>query len=145
MAIHEVTTEDVLQRCARCGSGNRLSIDSLEVGVARREDVDDSLVQLPPCPTCRSTEVLIRAAVGEPEHPAPGSFGHLHRLLVGHVHAELVQRERLHRGIKPKGGSASNVVVRPLSQETRERWFPQGLRIAVPPDEQPHAPEESSQ
>lgn len=145
MAIHEVTAEDVLQRCARCGNGNRLSLDSLEVGVARREDVDDGLVQLPPCPACRSTEFLIRAAEGESEHPAPGSFGHLHRLLVDHVHAELVERGRLRSVLKPKGGGAGKVVVRPLSQEARERWFPQGLRIEVSPDEQPRAPEESSQ
>ncbi|WP_434345744.1 hypothetical protein ACN6A1_27850 [Myxococcus virescens] len=144
MAIHEVTADDVLQRCARCGSGNRLSLDTLEVGVARREDVDDGLVQLPPCPACRSTEFLIRAPEGEPEHPAPGSFGHLHRLLVGHLHAELVQRGRLHTVLKPKGGGAGRVVVRPLPQEARERWFPQGLRIVVLPDEQPRAPEESS-
>ncbi|NOJ81152.1 hypothetical protein [Myxococcus xanthus] len=145
MAIHEVTTEDVLQRCARCGSGNRLSLDTLEVGVARREDVDDSLVQLPPCPACRSTEFLIRASESEPAHPAPGSFGHLHRLLVGHVHAELVQRGRLHTVLKPKGGGARKVAVHPLSQEARERWFPQGLRIAVPANEEPRAPEEPSQ
>ncbi|TQF11031.1 hypothetical protein FJV41_36380 [Myxococcus llanfairpwllgwyngyllgogerychwyrndrobwllllantysiliogogogochensis] len=144
MAIHEVTAEDVLQRCARCGSGNRLSLNLLEVGVANREDVDDGLVQLPPCPACRSTEFLIRAAEGEPEHPAPGSFGHLHRLLVGHIHAELVQRGRLHMGLKSKGGRAGKMVLPPLPQETRERWFPQGLRIAVPADEQPRAPEESS-
>ncbi|WP_434345601.1 hypothetical protein ACN6A1_26835 [Myxococcus virescens] len=144
MAIHEVTDEDVLQRCARCGSGNRLALASLEVGVARREDVDDGLVQFPPCPACRSTEFLIRAAEGESEYPAPGSFGHLHRLLVGHLHAEFVQRGRLHTARKPKGGGASKVLVGPLSQEARERWFPQGLRITVPPDEQPRAPEESS-
>lgn len=144
MAIHEVTPEDVLQRCARCGSGNRLSLDTLEVGVARREDVDDGLVQLPPCPACRSTEFLIRAAEGEPEHPAPGSFGHLHQLLVGHLHAQLVQLGRMHTALKPKGDGAGTVVVRPLSQEARERWFPQGLRIAVPPDEQPRVPGESS-
>ncbi|NTX51842.1 hypothetical protein [Myxococcus sp. CA039A] len=144
MAIHEVTVEDVLQRCARCGSGNRLSLEALEVGVARREDIDDGLVQLPPCPACRSTEFLIRPAESEPEHPAPGSFGHLHRLLVGHVHAKLVERGRLHSVLNPKGGGAGKVAVRPLSQEARERWFPQGLRIEMPPDEQPRAPEESS-
>jgi len=145
MAIHEVTAEDVLQRCARCGSGNRLALDSLEVGLARREDADDSLVQLPPCPTCRSSEFLIRAAEAAPEHPAPGSFGHLHQLLVGHLHAELVQRGRLHPALKRKGGGDSQVVVRPLSQEALERWFPQGLRIEVPPGEQPRGPEKSSQ
>ncbi|ATB45934.1 hypothetical protein [Corallococcus macrosporus] len=144
MAIHEVTAEDVLQRCARCGSGNRLSLGTLEVGVARREDVDDGLVQLPPCPACRSTEFLIRAPEGEPEHPAPGSFGHLHRLLVGHLHAELVQRGRLHAVLKPKRGTAGKVLMRPLSQEARERWFPQGLRIEVSPDEEPRAPDASS-
>ncbi|RKH04354.1 hypothetical protein [Corallococcus carmarthensis] len=145
MALLEIAETHVLQRCARCDSTNRSALDSLEVGVARRENVDDGLVQLPPCASCRSSEFLIRAAEGEPEHPAPGSFGHLHRLLVGHLHAELVQRGRLHRALKPKGGSAPQVVTHPLSQEARERWFPQGLRIAVLADEQPRTPEESSQ
>ncbi|MCP3104538.1 hypothetical protein LZ198_37315 [Myxococcus sp. K15C18031901] len=144
MALHEITNEDVLQRCAQCGSGNRLSLGTLEVGVARREDVDDGLIQLPPCPACRSTEFLIRASEDEPLHPATGSFGHLHQLLVGHLHAELVQRGRLHTALTAKGGRASKVVLRPLSQEARARWFPQGLRIAVPPDEPHRAPEESS-
>jgi len=145
MAIHEVTAEDMLQRCARCGSSNRLTLDTLEVGVARREDVDDGLVQLPACPACSSTEFLIRATEGEPEHPAPGSFGHLHQLLVGHVHAELTQRGRLHSMLKTKKGGAGKVVVSPLSQEARERWFPRGLRIAEPPNEEPRTPEVSSQ
>ncbi|WP_338869448.1 hypothetical protein [Myxococcus stipitatus] len=145
MALHEITPEDMLQRCARCGSRNRVSLDTLEVGVARYEDVDDGLVQLPACPACRSTEFLIRAPEDEPAHPAPGSFAHLHQLLVGHLHAELVQRGRLHTALKSKGGRTSKVRPSPLSQEARERWFPQGLRIAVPPDEQARAPEESSQ
>nr|WP_255666178.1 hypothetical protein [Myxococcus sp. AS-1-15] len=134
-----------MQRGIRCGRDNRLALDPQEVGVARRGDADDSLVQLPPCPACRSTEFLTRAAEREPGHPVPGSFGHLHRLLVAHLHAELVQRGRLHTVLKPKGGSAGKVLMRPLSQEARERWLPQGLRIAVPADEQPRAPEESSQ
>ncbi|NOJ92331.1 hypothetical protein HMI51_05170 [Corallococcus coralloides] len=145
MALLEIAETHVLQRCARCDSNNRSALDSLEVGVARREDVDDGLVQLPPCASCRSSEFLIRAAEREPEHPAPGSFGHLHRLLVGHLHAELVQRGRLHTSLKPKGGSARQVVTHPLTQEARERWFPQGLRIEMPPDEQPHIPGKSSQ
>jgi hypothetical protein len=145
MAIHEVTAENVFQRCVRCGTGNRLSLDALEVCIARREDVDDGLVQLPPCPSCRSTEFLIRAAEGEPEHPAPGSFGHLHGLLVDHLHAELVQRGRLHTALKPTGGSTRQVVVRPLTQEARERWFPQGLRIEMPPGESHRGSDVSSQ
>lgn len=135
MALLEIAETYVLQRCTRCHSNNHSALESLEVGVARREDVDDGLIQLPPCSSCRSSEFLIRAAEGEPEHPAPGSFGHLHRLLVGHLHAELVQRGRLHRALKPKGGTAPQVVTQPLTQEARERWFPRGLRIEMPPEE----------
>jgi len=136
MALHEINRQHVLQRCSRCDSDNRASLDALEVGVARREDVDDGLVQLPPCPSCRSTEFLIRADEGEPENPTPGSFGHLHRLLVDHLHAELLQRGRLHAGLKAKLGKRT-VVARPLTQEARERWFPKGLKIEVAPDDVP--------
>ncbi|RJS13749.1 hypothetical protein DRW03_35870 [Corallococcus sp. H22C18031201] len=141
MPLHEITQQHVMQRCFRCDSDNRTALDALEVGIARREDVDDSLVQLPPCPSCRSTEFLVRSDEGEPAHPAPGSFGHQHRLLVDHLHAELLQRGRLHAALKSKEGNRK-LVARALTQEESARWFPQGLRIDVPPGErraQPHA------
>ncbi|MBU8901041.1 hypothetical protein KRR26_36195 [Corallococcus sp. M34] len=143
MALHEITQHHVLQRCTRCDSDNRAALDSLEVGVARSEDVDDGLVQLPPCPSCRSTEFLIRADEGETAHPAPGSFGHLHRLLVDHLHAELLQRGRLHAALKAKVGT-KKLLARALTQEARARWFPQGLRIEVPPGGRRVQPHESS-
>ena len=90
MSIHEMTSTEVVQRCGRCAAENRIALDTLEVGVARDEQTDASVVPLPACPTCRSTEFLLRSPNDEPAHPAPGSFGHLHRLLVDEMHAELV-------------------------------------------------------
>lgn len=144
MALHEITQQHVMQRCSRCDSDNRTAIDLLEVGVARHDDVDDSLVQLPPCPSCRSTEFLVHSDAGEPTHPSPGSYGHLHRLLVDHLHAELIQRERLHSALNSRAGN-KKLVVSPLTQEVRERWFPHGLRLEAPPAERRHRPQAASQ
>ena len=47
MAIHEVTTTDVLQRCEACDDEHRVLIDDLEVGVAREQQVDGRLVPVP--------------------------------------------------------------------------------------------------
>ncbi|QRK07468.1 hypothetical protein JQX13_46925 [Archangium violaceum] len=144
MAIHEVTQEEALQRCARCGSDNRLSLKSLEVGVARDGHVDADILPLPPCTQCRSTEFLIRSGEEEGAHLAPGSFGHLHRLLVNHLHAELVQRGRVIPAPRAKA-LAGTVLPRPVPRGVLARWFPKGLRIEAPHVEKtpnPGAPSE---
>jgi hypothetical protein len=60
---------------------------------------------------------------------APGSFGHLHRLLVDAVHAELVKRKRVIPLLKDKQGRVDPTLAKPVATEELARWFPQGLKI----------------
>ena len=129
MSIHELNTTDVLQRCGKCAAENRITLDSLEVGAARDGQTDAGVVPLPACPTCRSTEFLLRSPDNEPAHPAPGSFGHLHRMLVDEVHAELVKRKKVIPLLKDKQGVVDPKLARPVAAEDVARWFPQGLKI----------------
>jgi len=128
MAIHEVTPTDVLQRCEACNDEHRVLIDDLEVGVARDEQVDGRLVPMPPCPACGAVEFLVRAPDDEPEHPSQGSFGHLHRMLVDELHAELVTRGRVNAALQDAEGNVPPTLAKPLSTEKRQRWFADGLR-----------------
>ena len=128
MAIHEVTDTEVLQTCAKCGAENRVPLASLEVGVARETLVDGRVVPLPACPACRSSEFLLRSPDDEPQQP-DGSVGYLHRLLVDHVHAELVQRGRVHPLLRDEAGHVDPRLARPLPAETVARWFPNGMRL----------------
>lgn len=128
MAIHEVTTNDVLQRCEACEDEHRVLIDDLEVGVARDDQVDGALVPMPPCPACGAVEFLVRTPDDEPDHPSQGSFGHMHRMLVDHLHSELVTRNKVHAALRDREGRVPPSLARPLSTEKRERWFAAGLR-----------------
>ena len=129
MSIHEMTSTEVVQRCGKCAAENRIALDTLEVGVARDEQTDASVVPLPACPTCRSTEFLLRSPNDEPAHPAPGSFGHLHRLLVDEMHAELVKRKKVIPLLKDNQGRVDPKLAKPVAVEELARWFPQGLKI----------------
>ena len=92
MTIQEITETELVQRCAKCDGENRVPLAGIEVGIERDEQVEDSVVALPECPTCRSREFLLRSPVEEQEHPVVGSLGHLHRLLVDELHSELVKK-----------------------------------------------------
>jgi hypothetical protein len=129
MSIHELNATEVLQRCGKCAAENRIVLDSLEVGVARDDQTDASVVPLPACPTCRSTEFLLRSPIDEPAHPAPGSFGHLHRMLVDEVHAELVKRKRVIPLLKDQQGRVDAKLAKPVAAEDVARWFPRGMKI----------------
>jgi DNA-directed RNA polymerase subunit RPC12/RpoP len=95
MAIQEITSTELVQRCAKCDRENRIALANLEVGVERDDQVEDSVVPLPECPTCRSREFLLRSPASEQAHPAQGSSGHLHRLIVDELHSELVKKGRV--------------------------------------------------
>jgi hypothetical protein len=129
MSIHELNSTDVLQSCGKCAAENRITLDSIEIGVARDDQTDATVVPLPACPTCRSTEFLLRSPDNEPAHPALGSFGHLHRMLVDEVHAELVKRKQVIPLLKDKQGRVDPKLAKPVAAEDVARWFPQGLKI----------------
>lgn len=135
MAILEVTDTEVAQRCTCCGRENRHVIDGLQAGIKPDAgNADPGVVRLPSC-TCGATEFLMRSGDNEPEHPSPGCFGHLHRLLVDHVHAELVRREKVIPALRDERGKVPATLAHPLSTATRERWFPSGFRLSPPADE----------
>lgn len=127
MAIQEITSTELVQRCAKCDRENRIALASIEVGVERDEQIEDDVVPLPECPTCRSREFLIRSPVDEQEYPAQyGSAGHLHRLLVDELHSQLVKRGRVVERIRNKAGE---VLTRPMATETMRLFFDKGLRM----------------
>lgn len=135
MAILEITATEVVQHCAKCGRENRLPLAGLEVGIsihgvpAAELAPDPRPIQLPPCPTCKSQEFLIRSEEGEPEHRAPGSFGHLHRLLVDHLHSELVKANKVSQHLRDQQGRVDPKIAKPLKQADRDKFFGRGLKI----------------
>ena len=120
MAIQEITETELVQRCAKCDGENRVPLAGIEVGIERDEQVEDSVVALPECPTCRSREFLLRSPVEEQEHPVVGSSGHLHRLLVDELHSELVKKGRVVAKLRDK---ADKVFTRPIAVEAKQRFF----------------------
>jgi len=126
MPISALRETDFDQQCIKCGGVRALSFDSVEVGVARESQSDAGVIPLPACPTCGATEFLLRSLDDE-EHPSPGSYSHLHCLLVDTLHAELVKRDRLEKALSRK-----EVPVRAPAAETLRRWFKDGLKLPRP-------------
>ena len=123
MPIIEITKNHVRQRCAQCGSEHELAVSALtsDPGATGPES---GILGLPPC-ACGSTEFLIRAPEGEPPHPAPGSFGHRHRLLVDALLDVL-------KGSDGNGSRPANLgaaVTKLLGVEAVKQWFPRGLEL----------------
>jgi hypothetical protein len=141
MAIQEVSENELLQRCAKCSSLNSIVLGSLVVGVERAGQADGRLVLLPPCPSCGSSEFLIRTPAEEPEPPAPGSFNHLHHLLVDHVHAQLVRQGRVIPSLQSL--PVESLISRTIAGGALERWFPSGLKLVVPEEPRERPPSQT--
>ncbi len=118
----EVTATELAQACAACAAQSRHPLASLRAGVGEGAERQAGAVALPPCGQCGAVEFLFRAPAGEPPHPQPGSPGHLHRLLVDHLHGRLAAAAG--------GDEAAPGRPRPgPSDEELGRWFPGGLRM----------------
>lgn len=128
MAIQEISVIDLIQRCAGCDRENRIALADLAVGVERAEQVEDSVVPLPECPTCRSREFLVRSPASEQAHPSQGSSGHLHRLMVDELHSQLVKKGRV---VERLVGKAAQIITKPIATEVRARFFDKGLKLPV--------------
>jgi hypothetical protein len=137
MAIYEVTSTEVVQRCAKCGAENRIAIAGLTAGAGSESQTDARVIALPTCPTCRSTEFLIRSQDDEPEYPAQGSFGHLHRMLVDSLHAALVKADKVAPSLRDKQGRTDQSLAKPLTPAQQARFFPRGMKIEPPAAERP--------
>jgi hypothetical protein len=118
MPIIEIAENQAVQRCACCGRCRGLGPDDL-----RPTDEAGDVLALPAC-SCGSVEFLIGAPKDEPEHPAPGSFGHRHRLVVD----ALVDAVRL-RAKGELGSSLGTVVADRIGPKELGKWFPDGLRV----------------
>jgi hypothetical protein len=128
MPIYEVTETDMLRRCASCHEARRYPFTALTVGVERRGVASPGIIPLPAC-TCGSVEYLVRVPDTDPPHPAPGSFGHLHAMLVQELHRRLLIAGRLSPDL---ANETPPVVAGPgLDAATKQRWFPNGLKIEV--------------
>ena len=127
MPIREIRDSDLDQQCASCGAITAIPLDNIAVGVQHDTQVNASLVALPACSACGSTEFLVRSPDNE-EHPAPGSYGHKHKLLVDDLHARLVERGRVAAGL-----DAVQVATKKPAPEVMDRWFASGLMLPTPP------------
>ena len=128
MAIQEITDVEIVQRCAGCDRENRVALANLAVGVEHAEQVEDGVVPLPECPTCRSREFLVRSPASEQAHPSQGSSGHLHRLMVDELHSQLVKKGRV---VERLVGKVEQIVTKPIATEVRARFFDKGLKLPV--------------
>jgi hypothetical protein len=127
MPIRELRDTDIDQECAKCGTVRTLPLSAVEVGIVRDNQANSKIVPLPPCAGCGATEFLVRSPDGE-EYPAPGNYGHLHRLLVDELHTRLVKTNRVANGI-----DARTVATKEPTAETMGRYFPGGLKLPPPP------------
>lgn len=123
MPILEITDTHVVQHCAGCSTTRELPLQGL-FSMEDSQSLENGVLSLPAC-VCGSTEFLIRAPDDEPPHPAPGSTGHLHRMVVDALVDEV--RERL------KGDRTTKRFVVAMSarigSEVASRWFPGGIKI----------------
>lgn len=121
MPIIAIEENSLHQRCAACEAERFVVLDELP----SHEEIPKEVLALPPC-ACGAVEHLIRAPADDPEHPDPGGFGHLHRLLVDALVDELrTSKQALTRGER---ALRSRVEGR-LPKAQRERWFAGGLRL----------------
>ena len=120
MTITRLTSEVLEHLCDQCNARRELSLRALRLGPPSGTPGRLLVVALPSC-ECGSIEHLFPSSS---EHRAPGSFGHLHGLLVTVLVARLIDR----------GAVGDHIDVSALDyaapkQSTLQRWFPNGLRL----------------
>jgi len=115
MPLQHIQKDRILQRCIACGDARTIAFELLEVATA-------PVIALPPCAACGSVEYLVGSAEDAPGHPQPGSYGHLHRMLVDHLYSELAGTD----------ADDQPVCNRRPSAEELAQWFPDGLVLADP-------------
>ena len=121
MPIVQVSTDHLRQLCTVCQQRRDVPFDSLSF-TGEPDGPDTGILAIPPC-GCGATEFLVRAPQDEPEHPLPGSYGHLHRLMV----------DALIDALRDRSATPATDVLAAvndnLTAEALETWFPSGLQI----------------
>ena len=127
MPILEVSKTFLVQRCATCEGQRELVLSDLSPTTE-----EGSVLSLPAC-ACGAVEFLIGAPPDDPEHPCPGSCGHLHRLVVNALVAVL--RE----AANDTELELADAVSRQMPQGAVQKWFPEGLKLepSVPTPDEP--------
>ena len=124
MSIREITESDIEQCCENCGQTRRLDLADLKVGVIQEGQSIANVVPLPQCEGCGSAEFLFPSGKDEPDHPCPGCFGHLHRVMVDVLHSRLLKEERYVEGID------HDEIHQREHKEEIKKWFKDGLRLS---------------
>jgi hypothetical protein len=124
MPIQSLNARSLQQRCIACGTQRTIGLEQLETGILSEHADAATVVVLPTCPGCGSVEFLFGSSEDQPDHTAPGSYGHLQRLLVNHLHAELVDADR----ISDESRGRASRLKRP-GDDVLAQWFPHGLTI----------------
>ena len=120
MPIVQVSTDHLRQLCTVCQQRRDVPFDSLSF-TGEPDGPDTGILAIPPC-GCGATEFLVRAPQDEPEHPLPGSYGHLHRLMVDALVDALQLRDA------DSAMDVLAVVNENLGVDAVEKWFPNGLQ-----------------
>ena len=120
MPIIELTSDTFSQSCAVCSSERTFALGD---AVPEETASGSRLIRLPTCIKCGSVELLIPLQSDPDADPEPGSYGHLHRLLV----------EELDERLTPTRADGAR-------RSKREKWFATGFKVPVGPTPQ-DAPE----
>lgn len=125
MPIEELTESEVVQRCAACEAHHRLPLAAITAAAELSEAADARALALPPCAGCGAREFVLRSSEDERARKDPGSFAHLHQLLV-----DALGERRFPRG-EAKTSAQSDGARDPALGLDAElaRWFPNGLRL----------------
>ncbi len=132
MPILEMHEDRIDQECAKCGEVHQVALDDLTAGVKNEVLTAPPFVKLPQCSNCGAQEYLARSPDDEPDHPSPGCFGHLHRLLVDNLHAKLVEREQVTEGVEME-----TVKPRKKLKDELKKWFPKDFKLERQAEQEP--------
>jgi hypothetical protein len=125
--LNERTVE---QRCINCGVARTLELDKLELKLEQgaRPDTSPAKIELPVCATdgCNSSETLFTSPAKASIAAVPGTYGHLHSVLVDKLAAKLIQDGRLQGGER----ATAERLIRPREEEA-SAFFNNGLVLPL--------------
>jgi hypothetical protein len=127
MPLEERADDHLMQRCSGCGTADIFASAALVADDTA--SADPRVFALPICTSCGAQEFLVRSGESVIEGVVPGSYSHLRRLLVDHLHERLAAGSATALGAKRKTSKAPT----DASGDALQRWFPDGLKLA-PPD-----------
>jgi hypothetical protein len=130
MPIESLNDRTVEQRCINCRNARTLELDELELKLepGARPDTSPAKIELPVCATrgCNSSETLFMSPEKAVVAAVPGSYGHLHSVLVDKLAAHLIEDGRLKSGER----AAAERLIRPRDEEVNT-FFDNGLVLPL--------------